>query len=231
MRKKILFAQDYYEFYMKIALEAFQYEAEYGSILALAWGLELVEKMSDLVQDWREQYVILVDIGFTMYNYIRDASYRYAISIEEIHNSFRLCDRYRNLVTKTSGIVQGDKNQRYLNYLADAIYIAIVASSPLIRTDNYRSCAMEKSGNLLRYRIGSESQCPPILLGLHLYLAGKLHHESNTINEAWKNFVEAVKRLKCFGKTTRSIAAYFYDAVFGEDYLLQFLNTNVYLLP
>ena len=64
--------EDYYEFFMKIALEAFQYEAETGSIAAFDWAIKLVEKMSDYLGDWQKQYVILVDIGFTIYNYIRD---------------------------------------------------------------------------------------------------------------------------------------------------------------
>ena len=216
LQRKVLFAQDYYEFFMKIALEAFQYEAEYGSILALDWALELIKEMSDLVEGWRQQYVILVDIGFTMFNYARDVSYRYAISMEEIHQSLSLCDRYRNLLTKTSRLVEGDNNKRYLDYLADVIYIGFVWSSGLHRSDHYCSWAAKKSENILQYGNDSESQCPSILLGLHFYFLAKVYYLCNKINEAWDNLVEAVKHLKCFGETTRSTAAYFYNAVFGK---------------
>ena len=212
--------EDYYQFFMKIALEAFQYEAETGSIAALDWAIELVEKMSDYLGDWQKQYVILVDIGFTIYNYIRDARYRYATPVDEIQHSFRLCDRYRSVVNKTLlNCINEASDQKDLEHLTGAIYIAILSSSSAMsRIDKHRSWATELCDEVLKHRIDtSVHKCPSIIMGLHLYLAGQLHYQNDVFDKAWHHFVKAVEYLKPLGKNERSTASYFYDAVFGED--------------
>ena len=219
-KKDDLTPEDYYQFFMKIALEAFQYEAETGSIVALDWAIELVEKMRDYLGDWQKQYVILVDIGFTIYNYIRDVSYRYATPVEEIQHSFRLCDRYRSVVNKTLlNNVNDVSDKKDLQFLTGAIYAAMVSSSSAMsRIDERRSLATELCNEVLKHRNDtSVHKCPFIIMGLYLYLAGKLHYQRDMFDEAWPNFIEAVEYLKPLGNTTRSTASYFYDAVFGED--------------
>ena len=125
--KDVFTPKDYYEFFMKIAIEAFQYEAETGSIIPLDWAIELVEKMSDYLVDWQKQYVILVDIGFTIYNYIRDASYRYATPVDEVYHSLAICDRYTSLINNTLlNNVNEVSDLKDLQYLSDAICIATV---------------------------------------------------------------------------------------------------------
>ena len=159
---------------MCIGLEAFQYEAEFGSIKTLVWALTLVEKMSDYDKDCNQQYTILVYIGFTMYNYVKDTKLRYAIPDDEVYQSYHLFERYNVLVNRISEESVGRRNHMHLTYLADAIYVAFMTFSLLKHGIMNLQLAMEKSRRVL-----DDSSCPSILKGVHHYLTGTLHYLDN----------------------------------------------------
>ena len=214
----MLSAHECYEFYMKIALEAFQYEAETGSIIALDWALKLVKNFKDYLKDWNQQYVILVDIGFTMYNYARDTNHRYAIPDAEQYQLFELFDYYNELVHKIEAKIDAEENQWHLECLSDAVYIAIITSTTLALNKEHRLIAVRKSSNVLQYRNNANLRCPTILMGLHLYLAGKLHYLNNKIDSAMDCYFHAAECLKCTKDVKGSMSvSYFYDAIYGKS--------------
>ena len=212
---------DYYTFFSEVALEAFQFEAESGSIAALDWALTLVEALGDYVKDQFEQYVILVDIGFTMYNYVRDTKIRYSMLDEEQRRFFKLFDRYKKLVSKlsTNFLVY---DQWHLGYLADAIHVSVVASSNrLSHSKTHRSYAKEKLNKALKYRLNNpDMKYPSILAGLLLYYSGKLDYLNEDFESAWTAYLDAMQNLKCLAKNEGSTASYYYDVFYGEYELI-----------
>ena len=222
--------QEFFKFYRKIALEAFQYEAEFGSIAALDWALTLAMQMSNLIQDRSfeslvdigdfnfppyQQYVVLVDIGMTMYNYVRDAKHRYAISDKEQQHSMEIFDCYLGLVKALESIRHHDR--LHLVYLADLIYVAQVTSSPLSRSEMHRSNAMKKSRRMLQLLNDSwqREHCPSILIGLHLHHSGKLHYMNESYHLAWIDYYNALDYLKSWEDYIGSSASYYHDVVYG----------------
>ena len=220
-------------FYQKIALETFQYEAEFGSITALVWAITLAEQMSEFVKNQEdevesaskmadydipfEQYTFLVDIGLTMYNYVRDAKHRYAILDKEQQQSMKLFDRYNQLVKNLS---VRDSDKLHLEYLADLIYVAQVTSTiTLKQSEMLRLKAMEKSERVLRHENDSPNQHPSILIGLHFYHTAKLHYINRDYSLAWNEYHNAVNHLKSLENCTGSTASYYYDVIYGKLFL------------
>ena len=229
--------EEFFEFYQQIALEAFQYEAEFGSITALDWALTLAMQMSYLIQDRSfeslvdigdftfppyQQYVVLVDIGMTMYNYVRDVKHRYAISDQEQQHSMEIFDCYLGLVKGLVGIGRHDK--LHLVYLADLIYAAQVTSSPLNRSEMHRSNAITKSRRMLQLLNNSwqREHCPSILIGLHLHHSGKLHYMNGNYHLAWIDYYNALDYLKFWEDYTGSTASYYFDVIYGECFTKSF---------
>ena len=222
---------DYYEFYRNIALQAFHYEAITGLIDAIEWVIKFLNKMEHYVKDWFEQYVILVDVGFTMYNYARDAMNRYAIPRYELIQSLELCDEYDKLVDKFLERADIDvQNLRHLKFLANAIHIALViATLPTNETDDQQQSAIEKSTNIFKFfETEPNVPCPTILMGLHYYLSGKLHHLNKNFGVAWFNYVRAVESLKSWKDSKASQASFYYDVIFGEKSPLFFCNDVIF---
>ena len=209
---------DYYQFYAMIALEAFHYESVTGSIRTLEWVIDFLNQLHKYVKDWRDQFVILLDFGFTMYNYARDAMHRYAIPRREQNLYFKLSDQYCKFVvqfTKRSDITTRKLYQ--LVFLSEAIRIALLIATPSTKQVNPFELAMRKSTNVFKFhRDNPTKPCPCILLGLHFYLSGKLHHLRGKNDLAWKIFNKAISCLKQWKDSTASQPSYFYDVIYDK---------------
>ena len=215
--KKFSF-DDYDKFFSEVALEAFQFEAESGSIAALDWAIALVETLDDYVKDQFKRYVILVDIGFTMYNYIRDAKNRYLMPDEEQCRFLKLFHRYKKLLGKGTFLANFSVyDQWHLGYLADTIYVSFIASSTTLKhSKNHRSYAKEKLNKALKYCLDSNTNYPSILAGLLLYHSGKLDYLNEDFESAWAAYIDAMENLKYLAENEGSTASYYYDVFYGE---------------
>jgi len=209
---------DYYYFYILTAIEAFQYEAESGSIKPLKWMLELLSKMDEHVKGWDGRYIIFVFVGLTFYNFARDLNYRYAISGEEAEDSFKIYDRFSSIVKKYQ-LLNTEvpiKDGKHLVYFVDAIYNALVmGNSSICHHEKKRlSTLREKYTDLLA--IQQTYQVPDIIMGLHFHHHGKLQCLNGSIQEAWHSFEVAIDHLCSWKDCKASTVSYLYDVLFGK---------------
>ena len=209
---------DYFQFYGMIALEAFHCESVTGSIRTLEWVIDFLNQLHKYVKDWRDQFVILLDFGFTMYNYARDAMHRYAIPRREQNLYFKLSDQYCKFVvqfTKRSDITTRKLYQ--LVFLSEAIRIALLIATPSTKQVNPFELAMRKSTNVFKFhRDNPTKPCPCIFLGLHFYLSGKLHHLRGK-NDLLGRFSIKQSHVSNNGKIAlQANHPTFYDVIYGK---------------
>ena len=179
----------------------------------------MLKQLTNYVKNWFKQYHILVGIGFTMYNYARDAMNRYAMPSCELSKSFELSDEYRNIVNQFLGRFDAHtrRNFHHLGFLADAIHVALVIATSSTNEEDQRLSAMKMCTSVVNLsKTESNVPCPATLIGLHYYLCGKLQHLNKNFGMAWFSYTDAVKSLKSWKDSKASQASYYYDVIFGE---------------
>jgi len=196
--------------------EAYQYEMESGSLRAIEWELELIlaDKLNDLAI-WEDKYVILVFIGFTFYNFARDARYRYAMSEETHYRFYELFYRYKELVKHICDAnAEIDEIQKHhIEMLENVIYVAFIVN---IHDENHFSDALEMLDR------NNSSSNPGILNGLHLHYYAKLQAVEGNMDESLKEFETVTTTLLAmFGVGKAFFTSYYYDAIIGKikDYV------------
>ena len=214
-----------YGLYATLALEAFQYEAETGSMRAIEWMLQCAGGL-DLLSEFYQRYEILVTIGITFYNFVRDANFRYALTNEtqiKFDQQYRL---YRHIVSKFKEqfldcTMRKQKQEiEELEFLADLITVAFVTSAR-IRDAQCHPDEMFTAKYFLEVRAREKARMPKLLLGLYEYQAAKLLYSSQDefvldYVEIFEYFSRAIQHLSHYKDNEHSIATYYYDAVYGE---------------
>jgi len=209
---------DYYQFYTKCALEAFQYEAESGSIKPIKWMLELLSKLKEFISVWDRRYVIFVFVGFTFYNFARNINFRYGVPEIEFEDYFLVYDRFYAIVKKFD-IAHTDvqiADRKHLVCFAEVISHALATSNAnLSQDESMRSPILnEIFKKLVRFR--NVYQVPDIIFGLHLHHQAKLHYLNGSVEKAWENFDKAIRLLSTWDDCEASRAVYLYDALCGK---------------
>ena len=212
-----------YGFYATLALEAFQYEAETGSIRAIEWVLQCAGGL-DLLKDAIHRYEILVTIGITFYNFARDANFRYGISnvaqtkFDEQHQLYQ--GLVKQFVEDCPSYMIMELFKNRLNFLVDLVYVAFVTSTR-IRDEKHHSDAMQKVKKYILIARQEKDTFPKLLLGLFEYQAAKLDYSRQLdrtpdYNKIFGHFSKAIQHLSQYKDNEHSVATYYYDVVYGE---------------
>ena len=210
-----------YGLYATLALEAFQYEAETGSMRAIEWVLQCAGGI-DLLSEFHHRYEILVTIGITFYNFARDANFRYGMT-NETQIKFDYQRRlYSYLVSKLNERFPDHMMQTNdeLQFLADLISVAFTTSAR-IRDAVHHWRATQRAKYFLKMVVEERARMPKLLLGLYEYQAAKLLYSSQdkfVLNyvEIFEHFSRAIQHLSHYKDGEHSVATYYYDAVYGE---------------
>jgi len=202
-----------------IVLEALQYVAESGSIVAIDWALVFIAEMKNFFEDvsWKDQYIILVYFGIAFYNYTRDIRYRYGMIAKEKLRSYKLHDRYFILVEHLVSIPGvGESDRQNLLYLVHAIYASF--STRFLSHDQAqraRAIALSKKVRQAKERKGSGLSV--FLVGLHLHQLGELFYLEGYVKQAWTSYSDALKYLQFWVTCNSSVATYFYDVIYSKS--------------
>ena len=222
----------WYDCYASLALEAFLHEAATGSIKAIEWFLICFKQK--YLPDSHDQYLILVDIGFTFYNFTRDIKYRYAALNKKLTIRFRaLLQTYKAFVKS----LPKSNATRFLLLLKDLIYVGFVTSVHLIcctqddyeefrlSIDDYNKALKVLSDAMWydKYYQNEAQPLPPILCGLAAYHAAKLY--DMTHYGSWRLapiqlYANAITKLRAYASKSESSASYFYDAIGGKNFFV-----------
>ena len=212
---------EHYKFFEKIALEAFQYESETGSIRAIEWVLAILTKLDHVTMF--DHFTVLVNVGFTMYNYVRDMNYRYGLTDDEQLRFLKQLDLYNLLQEKFFDKYRSQsrpEDRIHLLCLADVVYVAFVTCIQS-RDEKHRFWAVTKSNKAIAQYKNEDCLMPSILMGLHLHHNAKLKQTYGCIVAAWNNFNKALGCLVHWEKCKASMETYFYDALYGKCCFVQ----------
>ena len=218
LRAIVAEGEQLYGFYSTLVLEAFQHEAETGSIRAVEWVMECAQNLNNL-KDLNEQYEILVAISLIFYNFARDARYRYGITAEA-ENRFEVqYMRFKTLVEQYNhyNIKQNEKN--YLKSMTDLILLAFISNGPIPDRDRRLKVLSTASSTLNRAKV--DNCFPDLLIGLFAYHYARLRYQSTENQVRWYSIIieyysKATEHLSIYANDETSLASYFYDVVFGK---------------
>ena len=207
----------WYGFYATLTLEAFQYEAATGSIKAIEWFFICFKQKR--FSNFRDQYLILVDIGFTFYNFTRDLKYRYGALSNEIiirfKQQFKTFQTFVDLLPKSS-------STRFLQSLKDLIYVGFVTSSCRYCSQEDYCNAMKLAKKVIYYDHYYQG-LSPILCGLAVHHAAKLFNLTTQVHEhrsltPIQLYANAIVKLRAHAEKSDGSASYFYDAIGGKSH-------------
>jgi len=207
----------WFAFYAKIAFQAFQYEAETGSIKALEWLLDLVQDyiLSESVSLHPYRSIILVYIGVSFYNFARDVKHRYAAPEETQYDFYFEFDRYRALVNLYH---RKEKHLLSKDFIMNLKYsVTIIDAAFVLNTHNLDnrdlSVTSEKIKEVMVQHSNPEHRVPNLLMGLHALHWSKL--EEITANKMTSLEV-ALMYLEKYRNGKSIFSTYFFDAWYGE---------------
>jgi len=207
----------WFAFYARIAIEAFQYEAERGTMKALKWLLELVpDYISDKsVSIHPYRCIILVYTGISFYNFARDIKYRYAAPEETQHQFNELFDHFQDMVVnytiETNSNININLNLRYFVTIIDAAFVLNTYSH--IVDENILSNVREKIKVVVDKKGDSVRRVPNLLKGLYRHYWSKLQEDTEVKRE---NYTYAIRYFEEYINGMSIFSTYFFDAWCGK---------------
>ena len=207
--------ESWFGFFATLAFEAFKYEAKTGSLKAIEWSLKWLEYLPRLV-DKRERYEIMVDVGFTFYNFTRDARFRYGITNEEKNRFFDIHVEFKKLVLAFTLSSELNENRKEcLHAFVGLIYVGF-ATSVCSDREYSRNNALEICEIALQPSESDVVGMPDILTGLYAYHAAKLYYLKRHVSVAASYFCIALDNLLTYARSESSLASYYYDVISGK---------------
>jgi len=207
----------WYEFYSNLALEAFQHQAESGFITSIEWVLKLTqaEHLRERVREWPLINVILLHISLSLYNFAKDAKYRYGLTDETLLRFYKQYDQYNNLVKYFCDDREFvGEDGKHLLYFMDAILTEIVINNYFKDKQHFYLSARDKVKNFIDIYHHGDEYIPKLLIGLYLRHAAKILTQDQT--DAMEFFRKALKQLEEFSNGVSYLTSFYYDAVYGK---------------
>ena len=208
----------WYGLYATLALEAFQYEAATGSIKSIEWFLLCYR--GEYLSDFREKYYILLDFGFTFYNFTRDLKYRYGALNDELFSCFhKQLVVYKALVTS----LPKSSSTRFLLVLVTLIYSEFQLGNYCVPNtkDFYQAKFLTKDVACYQQYYEDEKQpMPAILCGINFRQCAKRYDYIFT--SLWRLapvqlYANSIVLLRTYADKSHSTASYFYDVIAGTS--------------